>query len=136
MTVRAASADHAHYIQSMKHASMLVNRQWYNMLSTSSCRCSASKMTAKQMKLEESGIVTEKAANDDGKRPGAHLKGHTSFFHVIHLPTASPLHPAHVQPKIQRRRRELRNSTLKRRQRQRQAARQQPLRSMLTSRSH
>ena len=30
-------------------------------------------MTAKQMKLEESGIVTEKAAKDDAKRPGATL---------------------------------------------------------------
>ena len=30
-------------------------------------------MTVKQKKLEESGIVTEKAANDDGKRPGAYL---------------------------------------------------------------
>ena len=42
-------------------------------------------MTAKQMKLEESGIVTEKAANDDGKRPGAHSEGHTLFVHVICL---------------------------------------------------
>lgn len=74
MTVSAAPADHARYTHSTIHALMLVNRQGVYMLSTFCCRCSASDMTAKQMKLEESGIVTEKAARDDGKRPGARLK--------------------------------------------------------------
>ena len=50
------------------------------MLSTFCCRCSTSDMTAKQMKLEESGIVTEKTAKHDGKRPGARLKVIPSFF--------------------------------------------------------
>ena len=68
-----------HTILNSTNAPMLITRP--NVLQFQPF-CSAGNMTAKQMKLEESGIVSEKAANDDGKRPGAHLKSHTLFDHI------------------------------------------------------